>query len=45
MMQKAASGQNDLPPPQTWKSWPDLYKMKYPAVYRCKDADGYTLVQ
>lgn len=28
-----------------WKSWRDLYKMKWLTMGRCKDTDGNTLVQ
>lgn len=40
MVQKAASGQKQKA--QKCKSWPDLYKMKWLAVDRCRDTDGYT---
>lgn len=39
--QKAASSQNKKKNTQTWTSWPDLYKIKYPAMDRCKDVDVY----
>lgn len=42
MVPKAASGQMEK---QMWKSWPDLYKIKWLVINGCKVIDGYAFMQ